>query len=61
MNWQEMLQQIRDSGLQVTEIAAKCDASRTAISDLLHGHNAEPKYHLALAIIALHKRVKRRR
>jgi hypothetical protein len=61
MNWQTMLQEIRDSGLSVTTIAEKCNTKRTTISDLIHGYSIEPKYQLALQIDAMHKRVMRRK
>lgn len=47
--------------MSVTEIAERCKSTRTAISDLLHGHSIEPRYKLALAIIAEHKLAKRRK
>jgi transcriptional regulator with XRE-family HTH domain len=61
MNWQTKLQEIRDAGYTVLEIAEECNASRTAISDLATGRNSEPKHALGEALLKMHKRVMRRK
>jgi predicted DNA-binding protein YlxM (UPF0122 family) len=59
--WQEMIQDLRDHHLKFREIAAELEISNGAVHDLLTGRSSQPTGNVALKLIALHKKVMRRK
>lgn len=57
MNWQQMISDLLDSGMQQQQLAEKLDCSQTYISDLYNDKRGKRvSYELGIKIIKLHKR-----
>jgi len=61
ITWQQLIQDLRDSGLPICVIARRCDLSPQAVTDIGSGRTAEPKGFSAVKMYALHKRTIRKR
>jgi len=55
--WNEVIADLRDSGLTVTEIARRVGLSVQAVSDLGTGHSGEPKGWPAVKLAELHAEI----
>lgn len=55
-SFKDLLQEVCDSGLNVTQIAAEVGCFPSNIQNLMKNENQEPKYGLGANIIALHKK-----
>lgn len=60
MDWTKIIQDLLDSGLTQAQIAEKCATGQSYISGLYRGERKCPNYDLGVAILALHKRQKRK-
>ena len=56
ITWQQLIQDLRDSGMPMCVIAARCDLSPQAVTDIGSGRTAEPKGFAAVKMYALHAR-----
>ena len=61
MNWQTLITELQEAGLTQVQIAEKCNSKQSTISDLLRGDGRAPRYALGASLVALHKRVTRRK
>lgn len=62
MNWSEIIIDIKSFGLSQGEIAAECGISDGHVSDILHGRRGKRLgYSVGEKLIAMHKRVSRRK
>lgn len=61
ITWQQLIQDLRDSGMPMCVIARRCDLSPQAVTDIGSGRTAEPKGFAAVKMYALHKRTIRKR
>ena len=56
ITWQQLIQDLRDSGMPMCVIAKRCDLSPQAVTDIGSGRTAEPKGFSAVKMYALHAR-----
>lgn len=56
ITWQQLIQDLRDSGMPMCVIARRCDLSPQAVTDIGSGRTAEPKGFAAVKMYALHAR-----
>ena len=56
ITWQQLIQDLRDSGMPMCVIARRCDLSPHAVTDIGSGRTAEPKGFAAVKMYALHSR-----
>lgn len=56
ITWQQLIQDLRDSGMPMCVIAKRCDLSPQAVTDIGSGRTAEPKGFAAVKMYALHAR-----
>lgn len=56
ITWQQLIQDLRDSGMPMCVIARRCDLSPQAVTDIGSGRTAEPKGFSAVKMYALHAR-----
>lgn len=56
ITWQQLIQDLRDSGMPMCVIAARCDLSPQAVTDIGSGRTTEPKGWSAVKMYALHSR-----
>ena len=61
MNWIELINEIVDCDKSMSWIASQLDVSPATIRALRDGRNLQPQYPTGAALIALHKRVMRRK
>ena len=56
ITWQQLIRDLRDSGMPMCVIAKRCDLSPQAVTDIGSGRTAEPKGFAAVKMYALHAR-----
>lgn len=56
LNWQQMVLDLVDQGMTCEQIAAQCECARTTISDIRNGATGQPRFDIANALLALHRR-----
>ena len=60
ITWQQLIRDLRDSGMPMCVIARRCDLSPQAVTDIGSGRTAEPKGFSAVRMYALHQRTMRK-
>lgn len=61
IDWPAIIREIRKRGrMRLIDIAAACDCSEAALSDLVTGRSREPRHALGERLRALHADVSRR-
>jgi len=53
MDWKELIQKLIDRGMTQQQIAARCDVSQSAISELATGKATRPRFQTGMALIGL--------
>lgn len=61
MNWQNIISEMQARQVRQSAMAAECKCSQALISALLTGAKANPSYTIGTALLAMHKRVMRRK
>ncbi len=61
MDWPKILEDLREAGWTQAEIAERCGVAQPTVSDLQRGESKAPSFTFGVALMALHKKVVRRR
>lgn len=56
-NWASRIQELRDSGLSLTEIAKRADMPLSTVGDLSTGRSKSPRWDAAVRLDRLHNEV----
>lgn len=57
MDWPRLIGELQQGGMTQTQIAERCGARQSTISDLLNIEGRSPSFDLGVALIALHEEV----
>lgn len=60
MNWKTLISDLIASGLTQAQIAERVGCSQATVSELMNGKTETPNFALGTALVALHKKAKRK-
>lgn len=56
VDWQRMVLDLVGLGMTCEQIAEHCECARSTISDIRNGATGQPRFDIANALLALHRR-----